>query len=92
MKKSLLLLLPVVISGCTTRPTRYDNVAYEYNADKICYVVSLNDKKYDVELKNTFVVYVDQYLHAKDDYDHLAINSFYITQVGYKLVFYKLNK
>ena len=92
MKKSLLLLLPIVIGGCTASPKRYDNVDYEYDPNKVCYVVSIEEKEYDVKLDNAYVVYVDSYLKTQDDSGHLAINSFYITQTGYKLVFYKLNK
>lgn len=91
--KRLLLITVLLLTSCSDKFTRFDNVDYKFNEEKSCYNVTANEKDYVVELEDVHTVYVSNYLTANDDSGHLAMNSFYIkNDYNYWLVFYKLDR
>lgn len=91
--KRLLVLLPLLITSCSNRIARYDNVSYEYDTNRCVYSVDIETKTYEIGLEKVYNIFINEYPVTNDGSGHLALNSFYIkSEYDYWLVFYKLNK
>lgn len=82
IKKLLVIPLLLGVVSCTDNIKRdnkiYENVAYYFNHDKLCYVVKLDEKDYSVEPSKYYLIKIDYYEYTKDKKD-LLFNEFYMS-------------
>lgn len=92
MIKKILLLTPLVISGCTIDNKVIYNVAYYFDTDKMQYVVVEYNEKLDIELARywttadkVYTVYVYDYVYKNNE----QINDEFYVKTKELFVYYK---
>lgn len=81
IKKLLLLPLVVTLSGCINNSkgnNAIENVQYYFNHDRLCYVVVVSEKNYDVRPNNFYTIRVDTFEYTSDKKE-ILFNEFYVT-------------
>lgn len=75
MKKLLLLIPLLMMSGCSSNKV-YINVSYNFSYEDKCYVVETDDeKKYHVNVEDYHEIRVDSY--KRDKNNKIIYNEFY---------------
>lgn len=101
MKKTLLLIPLLILSGCVNTneddfyDTVYTNVFYDYSFDDRYYHISYEEQEWKMRPENLHTIYVYEYKlvdEEKGKYDpyNKVLNEFFIKGNNYKLFVYEI--